>query len=724
MKRKEMNQDGSKAGNPLGVFKNFLRDAFICSAAICVLTACVKGGSSSGNDSGSGSNGTTSATTGISTASASDPTITLPAEVTINASGSGNSLADDSSSDAVDSADDDYLENSTFSTSVTVTYSGTSATLSSLPAGVTAVVDGANVTITSTIKNVYYTLSGTTTDGSFKIYSDKKFELIFNGVNITSTTGAAINIQSSKTTFAVLPAGTTNTLTDASSYSNVPSTEDCKGTFFSEGQIVFSGTGKLTVQGNYKHAICSDDYVRLRHGVTVFVSGAVKDGIHVNDKFVMTGGLLNIVATGDGVEAEEGVIDVNGGEIVIKAVGDGLKASYETVDTNSDGVDDNGVTPYVKVTSGKITSTTTGEKGHGINSTGDVMISGGTLALQAGGNAGKAIKSDANVSITGGTLTLKTTGPAFYDTDDKDISSPACINADGNLTFSGAVLNAKSTGSAGKGISVDGTATISSGTITIVTTGKKFTYGNDDSSAKGIKAKGNLTIDGGTIAVATSGGEGSEGIESKATLTINDGTIEVQSYDDCLNAASALVINGGKTYCFSSNNDAIDSNGTLKVTGGVTLAVGSTAPEAGFDCDQNTFSITGGILIGTGGDSSTPSGTTTQNTVLYGGSGGAGNCVNITNSSGTSVLMFKIPKTYSSMVLLVSTPSFAASSTYNIYGGGSISGGSSFNNYFTGATYSGGSQVTSFTTSSTVTKVGTFTSGGGGNPGGGGTPGR
>ncbi|MCI1720418.1 MAG: carbohydrate-binding domain-containing protein [Bacteroidales bacterium] len=717
MKRKSEKADGPKEGNPLGVINNYFKFLFFCFTAFCFLTSCIKDGSSS---DGSGS----VSSTGMTTASASDPTITIPTETTINANGSGNSLADDSSGDAVDSADDDYLENSTFSTPVTITYSGTSAALSALPSGITAVVDGANVTITSTIKNVYYTLSGTTTDGSLKIYSDKKFELIFNGVNITSTTGAAINIQSSKTTFAVLTSGTTNTLADASSYSNVPSAEDCKGTFFSEGQIVFSGTGKLSVQGNYKHAICSDDYVRIRHGATVFVTGAVKDGIHVNDKFVMTGGLLNVTSAGDAVEAEEGTIEVNGGEIVIKSVGDGLKASYEKVDTNNDGVDDNGITPYVKVTGGKITSTTTGEKGHGINSTGDVTISGGTLALQAGGNGAKAIKSDANVSITGGTLTLKTTGPAFYDTDDKDISSPACINADGNLTFSGATLDAKSTGAAGKGISVDGTATFSGGTISIVTTGQKYTYGNDDSSPKGIKAEGNLAIDGGAIAVVTSGGEGSEGIESKAILTINNGTIEVQSYDDCINAAKSIVINGGKTYCFSSNNDAIDSNGTMTITGGVTLAVGTTTPEAGFDCDQNTFTITGGIIIGTGGDSSTPSSSTTQNTLLYGGSGGAGNCVNITNSSGNSVIMFKIPKTYSSMVLLVSTPSFATSSTYNIYGGGSISGGTSFHNYYTDATYSGGSKITSFTTSSTVTKVGTFTNGGGDNPGGGGQPGR
>ena len=71
---------------------------------------------------------------------------------------------------------------------------------------------------------------------------------------------------------------TENYLADASSYSTVTG-EDEKGCFFSEGQLIFSGTGALTVTGNYKHGICSDDYVRLRSGSNITVASAVKDGI-------------------------------------------------------------------------------------------------------------------------------------------------------------------------------------------------------------------------------------------------------------------------------------------------------------------------------------------------------------------------------------------------------------------------------------------------------------
>ena len=71
-------------------------------------------------------------------------------------------------------------------------------------------------------------------------------------------------------------------------------------------------------------------------------------------------------------------------------------------------------------------------------------------------------------------------------------------------------------------------------------------------------------------------------------------------YDDCMNASNSIVINGGSIYCYSSGNDGIDSNGTLTITGGVVIASGTTSPEDGFDCDQNTFKITGGIVLGIG----------------------------------------------------------------------------------------------------------------------------
>ena len=121
---------------------------------------------------------------------------------------------------------------------------------------------------------------------------------------------------------------------------------------------------------------------------------------------------------------------------------------------------------------------------------------------------------------------------------------------------------------------------------------------------KVIKAVGNLTVNNGTLTL-TSTQDGGEALESKAVLTINGGTVKCSTVDDCINAKTSLVINGGQVYCNASNNDAIDSNGTMTITGGIVIALGALAPEEGLDCDNNAFTITGGTVVGIGSGNST-----------------------------------------------------------------------------------------------------------------------
>lgn len=519
---------------------------------------------------------------------------------------------------------DDFIENSSFTSVVTVSYDGATATVSNEVDGVSVSQNGAHIVVNSTVKGIEYVLKGATTDGSFKVYSEKKFKLSLSGTSIHNPVGAAINIQSSKRVFVVCAEGTTNTLTDGTSYT-LTDGEDMKSCFFSEGQLIFSGSGSLSVTGNYKHAIVSDEYIRLRSGCNISVPSAVKDGIHTNDAVIIGGGVLNISSTEDAIQCEDGGITMTGG--------------------------------FVKVA-------TTADKAHGFKSELDVIISGGALQAEV-------------------------------------------------------------TGAAGKGMNCDGSITIHDGTVKVITTGTQYVYGKLDSSAKAMKAEGALTINGGTVLVRATGGEGSEGIESKSVLTVNDGMIAALCYDDCMNASNSIVINGGSIYCYSSGNDGIDSNGTLTITGGVVIASGTTSPEDGFDCDQNTFKITGGIVLGIGGGTSTPtSSVCTQRSVIYGGSGSNGEILNIQSADGTNVLTYQIPRNYSQMTLLFSSPNLASGGSYTISKGGSVSGGSEFFGLYTGSSYSGGTQAATFTAGSMVTQVGNVNSNpGGGQPGGGGRPG-
>ena len=546
---------------------------------------------------------------------------------------------------------DDFIENSSFASSIQIAYANGSATVAGSVSGVTVTTNGAHVTVNASVAGVEYVLSGSTSNGSFKVYSDKKFKLTLAGVSLTNDSGAAINIQSGKRVFVEVKTETENYLADASSYSTVTG-EDEKGCFFSEGQLIFSGTGALTVTGNYKHGICSDDYVRLRSGSNITVASAVKDGIHTNDKIIIGGGILKVKASGDGLDCEKGFIDIRGG--LIKA---------------------------------------------------DIS-----------GDASKAVKAETDITLSGGQLILLTSGSAVYE--DNDLSSAAGIKCDGNLVMNGTTLSVKSTGAAGKGINCDGTLSIDNSTVKIITTGKQYVYNRLDSSAKGIKADGNLTINSGTIWVKTPGGEGSEGIESKSTLTVNGGDVSVYSYDDCMNASKSIVINGGNIYCYSSGNDGVDSNGTLTITGGTIVSIGTTSPEEGFDCDQNTFKITGGTILGIGGGTSTPtSSVCTQRTVIYGGSGSKGTLLSIQGSD--QVMSYTIPRAYSQMTLLFSSSKLASGTTYTIYTGGSVTGGTEFYGLTVGGIYTTGSQVATFTPSSMVTSVGNVSSGGPGGGGGG-----
>ncbi len=535
------------------------------------------------------------------------------------------------------------------SNNVLINYSGNSVEVTNPFAGqgVEIAVSGQHVVVNSTLTDteVNYQLSGTTTNGSFKIYGVYKLGLTLNGVNIQNQSGAAINIQVKKKITVILADKTENKLVDSNSYVFVTD-EDMKGTIFSEGQLVFEGTGSLSVDGNYKHAICADDYIQINGG-TITVNKTISDGIHAKDYFQMEGGNLTITSSSDGVDCEAGYFN----------------------------------------------------------------IKGGTINATSTGQGGKGIKSFGNMNLSGGNIVLKTTGNAYYDSTSTDISSPAGIKCDANLVISdNCNLSISSSGSAGKGISVDSTMVVNGGIINVITSGAIYKYSSKlDSSAKAIKCDGNITINGGNFTIKTSK-DGAEGIESKNILTINGGNFEIEAYDDALNAAKQIVINGGQIYCYSSNNDGIDSNGTLTITGGLIVSSGYNSPEEGFDCDNNTFKITGGIIIGTGGATSNPtSNVCTQRSLVYNVKNlTAGQLIHIESSTGKEALTFKVPRTYSqNLCVLFSAPELTANNSFTIYTGGSVSGGTDFHGYYTGATYVKGTSASTFTTSSMVTTVGT-----------------
>ncbi|NDW19788.1 carbohydrate-binding domain-containing protein [Dysgonomonas sp. 216] len=563
--------------------------------------------------------------------------------------------------------------------------------------GVEVSVDGGDVVVNSTVTSteVNYVLSGKHSDAMFKVYSDYKFGIGLNGVSLINSDGPAINIQSGKRASVYLVGETNNRLIDNNIYTS--NSEDMKGTFFSEGQLIFKGSGNLILKGYNRHAICSDDYIQIDGG-NITIRSAYKDGIHSNEYFEMNGGAVNITATSNGIECEKGYIELNKGNIVIKSDEDAIIASYKGSDS--------AITPYVKIGNPNINITTTGQKSMGVKSTiNSIRITGGVIDITTSGLAAKAFKSGGDMAISNSDITMTILSDAFFDTADGDVSSPAGVKCDGNMTINSGKIVINSSGVAGRGINVDGNLIINNGTIDIKTSGGVFEYNSDNSAAQAIACKGDLVINNGLITIKTSGEE-AEGLKCKNAITIKKGILGIETYDNSINASGNLTISGGDIYCNSVVGDGINTKGTFTLTGGTVVSLGGSSSGAGVGCASNTFKITGGTLIGAGTQTSTPSSSSMQYSVIYNTAASAEQVLHIEDNNENSIVIFEIPKDYSSMSLLVTSPKFKANTDHTVYSGGSVSGGSSFYGLYSGAVYTGGENVASFTTTGKVTVIG------------------
>lgn len=549
---------------------------------------------------------------------------------------------------------------------IAVQYNGTAARVviaGNIAPLVTTTVSGAHVSIiqdTSLAQEITYTLSGTSTAGSFYMDGDLKATVVLDGLNLTSETGAAIDIACGKRIAVVLSEGTENVLADVSDGTH-------KGCFQVNGHTEFQQAGSLTITGNTKHAFFGDEYVELKASAGVItIEKSVKDGFNVNQYFKM-----------------------KGGTIVMRNVGDDCLQ----VSTTNDATDE-------------------------LN--GEVIIDGGTLNLTATATAAKGIKCDSHMTINGGTLNIVTTGGAAWDSDDADVKGAAALSADGDLIINGGDMALKCTGAGGKGMSGDRLVAIHGGNVNVTTTGKQYVTGSYDCLPKGVKADGNLMVTGGVIAVNCTGGEGAEGLESKDSLLVSGGELTINTYDDAINASNNVSISGGKIYVHATNNDGIDSNGTLNISGGTIIAIGTTSPEEGFDCDQNSFSITGGTVLGIGGSTSTPTASvTTQPVIVLGGKSlQNGTTLSLSGADG-SIYAFTMPKSLNQASLLMSSPALSVGSSYTVSSGVTTSAATMWNGFMLPDSTTGGTTLATLTLSSVVTTSGNS----GGGPGGGGGPG-
>ena len=313
--------------------------------------------------------------------------------------------------------DEDDINNNEFGTTYTFTYKSSSVSVYPTPTeGITVEQNGTNIVVRSELEGINYVLkSSMYRTGSFKLYSAHKSQLTLNGINLGSSNGSAINIQTGKRTFVVIADGTQNYITDSAVYPvETEYSEDQKAAIFSEGELLFSGKGSLNVSSLAKHGIASDDYASIYDG-NIIVVNAAKDGLKSKQKFVMKGGSLNITALDDGLDCTEGYIKIDNGNINITSADKGLVASYDSADVVANfEVFDPSINTNITINGGTI-SITTGvnasideRKAHGIQTSSDVIINSGIVNINANAlDKSDGINCNGSFVVNGGNITIE-----------------------------------------------------------------------------------------------------------------------------------------------------------------------------------------------------------------------------------------------------------------------------------------------------------------------------
>ena len=390
----------------------------------------------------------------------------------------------------------------------------------------------------------------------------------------------------------------TNTLSDgATAAYTKENEEDLKAVFFSESQLIFSGSGLLTVNAlnaQGKAGISSDDYIRLMNNPTIKVNAgsSAGNGLKGKDYVQLTNGTLMVsiaAAMAKGITTDDYVL-VEGGTHMVTSTGG---VAYDEEDAEYTGTSCVKADNYFAMTGGSLTLKNTGDGGKGIRA--------GSYDFDATNHT----LSDSY--ITGGTINITVTGREVNDVSAKGVKI-------GWVTKNGTGEHAKVTGNAGK-------LTISGGTITI-----------SSSNGEGLEVKGDLTFDGGETYVTSSN-------------------------EDAINSQGDLTVNNGFIYAFSSGNDAMDSNGDTKLNGGYVMAICTRgAPEVAVDAnteDGKKLYINDGVtLVAYGGLESGYS--ASQNVYSMSGTAGAWNAL---QDGKSFIAAFKAPSNISSFI--VSAPSLS-----------------------------------------------------------------
>lgn len=574
-------------------------------------------------------------------------------------------------------------------------------------AGVTVADNVATITAGGT-----YALSGKLEDGQLVIDAeDQKVELVLNGADLTSKTGAPLYAKGGKVTLT-LAEGTGNTLTDAPEYQG--GEDEPTGAVFSKDDLTIGGTGTLTVNGRFQY------------------------GIVGKDDLTIEGGNINVTAKTDAIRGKDSVT-VNGGTLTVDAGEDGIKSNNDQ-DADKGSVTLNGGVFNITAGSDAIQAETA------------LSVTGGEYILTAGGGSGegryqgeascKGLKAGGNLSVAGGNFTLDTLDDAVHANGAVDITGGSFtiaagddgIHADGALTISGGDITITKSYEGLEGKSV----TVADGVIRVTASddgvnaadptaqeGPGFGGGREGGMTppegmtprEGGAAREDMTPPAGAEQTAPEGGPASLDAGPPEMNRPRDETASAarpqregmggRTVDETI----FIRVSGG-TLAVDAGGDGLDSNGVMYLEGGTVLINGPTNSGNGALDSEGGCIVNGGVLAaaGSAGMAQSPSEDSAQAslTVYFNETQPAGTAVSLYQGDGTHIVTFVPAKQFQSVVF--SAPELKEGETVTVSTGGA--GEADADGY--AASWSGGTELTSATLekATRITQDGSAYSGG------------
>lgn len=565
--------------------------------------------------------------------------------------------------------------------------------------GASIKTEGSGVDIENNIvkitKGGTYSISGTLSEGQIVIEATEldKVYIVLNGVNITNSKGAAIYIKEADKAVIAMEDNTDNYLTDGETYAFEDDNKDePNGAIFSKTDLVFTGNGSLTVNGNYDRGIVGKDDLQIENGnITV---NSVGDGIRGRDSIVVTGGDIVINSGGDGMQSnndentEKGYVLIEGGNINITSNEDGIQGENNVYVRNGE----------IKINSGGGSDNNNSHKnqGPGENMGRNQEISNTSSESLEESASSKGIKANTGIIIEGGILNINSCDDSLHTNDSLIIDGGALeiqsgddgIHSDNTLEINGGNINVSKSY---EGIESE-SITINDGEIYVTSSDDGINASGSSTSEEMTPPSGNNTPD---------SSQNSDGTSSKMQGTGQGAGSGMPGIGES-SGTGVLTINGG-FITVDASGDGIDVNGCATMTGGTVIVNGPENNGNGALDYDGTFEVSGGVLIAAGstGMAQAPSDGSSINSIkLTLSSQSAENIVRIEDEDGNEIVTFAPAKQYASIV--IASSEFETGSTYNVYVGGS-SDGTSNSGLYEGGNYKDGERIMSFTINEKIT---------------------